>query len=55
MTLVYYPLDENSLLKLVGTTLSTLKKGENCLNQKKKKNEWVGICYVKLEDKRENT
>ena len=23
--------------------------------KKKKKNEWVGICYVKLEDKRENT
>ena len=23
--------------------------------KKKEKKEWVGICYVKLEDKRENT
>ena len=35
----------------IGTILSTLKKEKIIL----KKNEWVGICYVKLEDKRENT
>ena len=37
----------------LGTTFKYIQKGENCLNQKKKI-EWVGICYVKLEDKREN-
>ena len=54
MTLVYYPPVDNSLLKFV--QLYDTKKWENCLNpKKKKKKEWVGICYVKLEDKRENT
>ena len=37
-----------------GTTLSTFKKEKIVKTKKKKKNEWVGICYVKLEDKREN-
>ena len=35
----------------ISTTLSILKKEKIVF----KKNEWVGIRYVKLEDKRENT
>ena len=39
-----------------GTTLSTLKRRKLFKSKKeKRKKEWVGICYVKLEDKRENS
>ena len=49
MTLIYYPPIENSLLKLV--ELSVHPKRRKLFKPKKKR---VGICYVKLEDKREN-
>ena len=46
MTLVYYPLDENSLLKLVGTTLSTLKREKIVQTKKKIKKKMNELVFV---------